>query len=41
MIFEFARNTESFAITIIFFFFFSTPNLDGLTKVACQIFSIW
>ena len=37
----FACNAKSFAIVIIYFFlFFSTANLDGLTKVAYQNFYI-
>ena len=41
LVIAFARKEKSFAIAIIFFFlFFSTTNLDELTKVACQIFSI-
>ena len=36
----FMCNAKSFAIDIILFPLFSTTNLDGLTKVACQIFHI-
>ena len=37
----FECNAKSLASAIIFvFFFYSTANLDGLTKVSCQVFYI-
>ena len=40
-IIAFPCNAKRFAVAIIFFsFFFSTENLDRLTKVACRMFQI-